>query len=143
MPIDQTRIRPRSWNTRAFFITSIAKENMKTITDLEADEWIAGMKPEQVRTIVQEWHALKQALCAQILSVPTGADDWVDRAIHAANRARRAEGALRKLIYDVENSSATARNEVRETTCTNCIGTGRIGDHSCCVCHGTGSRCLS
>lgn len=116
---------------------------LKSISDREADEWIARMKPEQIREIVQEYHALRQGLCYQILLVATGADDWVDRAIHAARRAKSAEGAIRRLIYDVENAASKARDDVRETTCTNCMGGGRVGDHACCVCRGTGLRQLS
>lgn len=113
---------------------------MKSVTDKEADEWIGNMKPEQIRKIVQEWHALKQGLCAQILLIPTGCDDWVSRAIAAGNRLRRAENALRKLVGEIESSCIGARNEVRNTTCTNCMGSGETGGHSCCVCHGTSLR---
>lgn len=116
---------------------------LKTITDAEADKYIAEMKPETIRKIVQEWHTLKQGLCWQTLLVPTGADDWVQRSIATARRLKRAEGAVRKLIYGVENLCAEARNDVRETTCGNCTGSGEVGENSCCICRGTGLRLLN
>jgi hypothetical protein len=116
---------------------------MKTITDEEADQWVAQQTPEGLRKVFQEYHALRQGLCYQVLLVATGADDWVDRAIAAAYRIKKSEGALRRLVYEVENASAKARNDVQETTCTNCMGRGQVGDDSCCICRGTGLRQLS
>ena len=116
---------------------------MKTITDQEADRWIAGMKPEQIRVMIQEHHALKQGLCAQILSVPTGADDWVDRALTAGRRSKQCEWTLRKLLSVVEVACVDARENGRETTCMNCRGSGVVRDDvSCSMCRGTGARSL-
>ncbi len=115
---------------------------MNTISDREADEWIAGMKPDGIRKIVQEYHALRQALCAHVLLVPTGSDDWIDRAIKTAQRLKTGENAMRRLVYGVENLCAQARNDVRETACQNCMGRGNVGDDSCCICRGTGLRQL-
>lgn len=116
---------------------------MKTITDREADEWIANMTPEQIRDYLKEHHALKQALCYQTLHVATGADDWIDRAIASARRAKRAEQVLRGLIQKVEAECAEARHEAGDSTCSNCMGTGEVGDGSCCICRGTGLRRLA
>lgn len=118
---------------------------MNTLTDREVDEWIAiaNAKPDKLREMIKEHHTLKQGLCWQVLLVPTGADDWVERSIAAGQRLKRAEYALRKLVYEVENSCATARNDVRDTTCLNCTGSGKVGDNSCCICNGTGLRRLA
>lgn len=116
---------------------------MSTITDKEADEWISRIGPDGVRKVVKEYHSLRQGLCGQVLLVPTGSDDWVLRAIATGMRLQNAENALRKVIYGVENLCAEARNEVRETTCRNCTGGGRVGEHSCCICKGTGLRQLN
>ena len=116
---------------------------MKTITDKEADQWIAGMKPEAIRKIVQEYHALKQGLCDRVLLVPTGADDWVDRAIAAGGRIKECELQLRKFVNTVETACIDARFGVQGTTCTSCMGSGVVSDNSCCSCAGTGIRRLS
>jgi len=117
---------------------------MKSITNHEADEWIARMTPEQIRQMIQEHHTLKQGLCYQVLLVATGEDDWVDRAIAAGRRVKKCETELRVLLNTVENACVEARDRARETTCTNCMGKGVLGKDrgTCCVCHGTGARAL-
>jgi peptidoglycan/xylan/chitin deacetylase (PgdA/CDA1 family) len=115
---------------------------MKTITDREADEWIANMTPEQIRQIVQEHYALKQALCYQTLYQPTGADDWIERSIAAARRLKTQEQELRKLLNAIEAACVDSRQAVQHTTCTNCMGSGIVRDNSCCICRGTGLRSL-
>lgn len=111
-----------------------------SISDREIDEWMESLGKDGVRKAIREWHLLRQGLCYQVLHVPTGADDWVTRAIHAAERAKRCESEVRKLIQKTETAAAEARDAVRDTTCTNCMGRGQVGDDACCICRGTGRR---
>lgn len=71
---------------------------MKSLTDNEADDWIATMNPAAIRKIIKEYHTLRLSLCSHIMGVPTGANDWVDRAIERAVQLSMAENTLRSLI---------------------------------------------
>lgn len=111
-----------------------------TLTNKELDRWMKNMPQEKMREIVKQWDQLKQHLCARILLVPTGEDDWVQRSIDAAYKLKKNEEALRTLVYKTEIACAEARNSTRELTCTNCSGRGSHGEDPCSICRGTGRR---
>ena len=58
------------------------------MTILEASNWLIGMDRDMQVRILVEWHRMKQQVAAQLLSVPTGVDDWVDRSVIEAKRLR-------------------------------------------------------
>ena len=50
----------------------------------DAKEWLKRMETDDIAKIIYEHHHLKQHLCAKVLHVPTGCDDWVSRSIERA-----------------------------------------------------------
>lgn len=110
------------------------------MTKEEIEQYLDGMDREKLLNMVSEHNILKQHLCAQILLIPTGADDWVDRALHKARTLRVCERQFLKVVAEGEELLASAKWEVRETTCTNCMGSGVVRSDSCVICRGTGAR---
>lgn len=111
------------------------------MTIQEAIAYASTMTAEQVAQKLVEHHRLKQALCAQTLGVPTGAEDWILRAIRNATKARHAERTLFEVMRTVESLISEARYRVEDIVCGNCLGTGLMsGESSCACCKGTGRR---
>jgi hypothetical protein len=107
----------------------------------EAAKWLEQMGPEKAERVVFEHYHLKQHLCAQRLGVPTGCDDWVQRAIDRATHLRECETQLRILLDKGSAALQEAKWKTRHTECWNCRGTGRhSGGDECCVCRGTGAH---
>ena len=112
------------------------------MTKDEATEWWGRMTPDQQVEILREHYRLRQELCANILLVATGADDWVDRAIKAGARLREHKVQLRKIIHEGTSllEDAAHRVALAERECNNCQGTGIVSGRSCVCCGGTGTR---
>jgi hypothetical protein len=110
------------------------------MTPEEIEQWLDNTSREQLLKILSEYRTLKQHLCSQVLLIPTGAEDWIDRAIRRATTLRNCENQLTKVIHRGEELLAEARWEIRETVCTNCMGSGVIQGNSCVICRGTGAR---
>jgi len=107
----------------------------------EAKVWLERMGPEAAAKVVHEHHHLKQHLCAQILTVPTGCDDWVQRAIDRARYMRTCENKLGILLQEASALFAKAKWDTRIEECWNCRGTGRVsGGEQCPICKGTGDH---
>jgi hypothetical protein len=112
----------------------------------EAKRWLKGMDEDKLISMVLEYDTMKQALCAQTLSIPTGTDDWLDRSLRRAEQLRECEAQLRALIHTTTAALEQAAWRVNIRVCTNCMGrktTGKGADeHSCVICDGTGLRRL-
>ena len=115
---------------------------MKSLSDDEVDNWMATMSPVAIRKIVKEYHTLRLSLCPHIMGIPTGADDWIDRAIERAVQLSKAENTLRSLIGKVEVAAADARNNMVDFQCRNCRGSGQVSNASCACCRGTGTKSI-
>lgn len=105
----------------------------------EAEKVLDSMKREDLIQLVRDHYKLKQHLCAQTLVVPTGCDDWMDRAIERAAHLRECEIQLRKVIDGCGLILSDAKWATKKTVCTNCRGTGIVQGDSCCICRGTGA----
>lgn len=106
----------------------------------EAAKRLEQMGPEKAAQVVFEHYHLKQHLCAQRLGVPTGCDDWVQRAIERGEQLRERETQLLILLDKGSAMLAEVKWKIRKEQCTNCRGTGRVGENQCCICRGTGAH---
>lgn len=106
----------------------------------EAEKWFDRMGRDAQITMLIEHDKLRQHLCAQTLGVPTGADDWVSRAVERGQHLRECENQLRQVISGCGTILAAAQWATKKTICTNCRGSGVIAGESCCICRGTGAH---
>ncbi len=104
----------------------------------EAKDWLDQMSEEQQVQIIKDHHQLKQELCAKILGVPTGCDDWVNRSLKRAVNLRSCEHHLRVLITGTSTLLEQAKWDTFIEECSNCQGTKRVQGEPCCSCQGTG-----
>lgn len=105
----------------------------------EAKKYIGNMTPDETAQIVVEHNRLKQHLCAAILSIPTGTDDWIERSLERARDLRECDHQLRKVVHGCGVLLNDAKWRTKQETCFNCRGTGKVGKNSCCICNGTGA----
>lgn len=115
------------------------------MTDKEASDYcnrLISENPAALAKIIREWHLLKQQLAAQTLGIPTGTDDWLNRTIHRAIRLRECEIQLHKIIRETSSLLAEAKWRAQDPVCFNCMGRTTVGEHSCCICHGTGQSLI-
>lgn len=113
------------------------------MTTAEAKTWMERMTTEEIAKLLCEHQSLKQALCAQTLLVPTGTEDWIQRALFSAERLRETERQFRKLVHGATEllEEAVWRSNFR--TCPNCMGRKLTSNNeSCCICKGTGVRAI-
>lgn len=111
----------------------------------QTKEWNAKMTDEERVKKLHEWWQLKQILCAQTLLIPTGTDNWIDRAIRRADHLTECRSHLRKVLRGMTDLvEETTIREFRDfPECTNCTGTGVVHGDSCLCCRGSGKRMLS
>lgn len=102
----------------------------------EASEILGRMSADAKINMVIEYHALRQGLCANTLSIPTGANDWVSRSIDRAMHLRNCETQLRILYHEVSAAFEKAKWETKITECFNCRGEGTVNGETCCICMG-------
>lgn len=108
------------------------------MTNIEAESWLDQMGREKAIQMVLEYHQLKQHLCAQRLSVPTGCADWVQRAVERTRHLCECEHQLRLIIDKGSALLLDAKWKTKHRACVNCRGTGRVNEESCVMCRGTG-----
>lgn len=108
------------------------------MTDEQAKEVAATLTTERVAELLREHWQLKQCLCAQVLGVPTGAEDWISRAIARGDHLRNCEHSLRQTIAGITKLAEDADFHTSLRYCTNCMGRKTINGESCVICHGTG-----
>lgn len=112
-----------------------------------AREWLGTLSEDDILRVLVEYHTLKQELCAQVMGVPTGCDDWVDRAVGRGKRLRNAEHELSAMIHkgrSIFNEGLAvlekAEWRTKPTECANCRGTGYVSsEQMCAICKGTGT----
>lgn len=110
------------------------------MTEEQANEIAATMPKERIVELLREHWQLKQCLCAQVLGVPTGADDWVSRAIARGDHLRNCEHSLRQTISGITKLAEDADWHTNLHYCTNCMGRKTVNKETCVVCQGTGRR---
>jgi hypothetical protein len=112
------------------------------MTEKEAEKYYEEMPTAKQRKmaikLMVENHQLKQALCAQTLGIPTGADDWIMRSVRKAEQLRECEHQLRKIIYEESELLEEVKWRTQFRECSNCMGQKTIGGESCVICGGTG-----
>ena len=113
------------------------------ITDQHAKEWLEHLSKDELIQLLKEHTELKQGLCAQVLHVPTGTDNWVQRAIRRGIELYDNECRFRKLTYKMSEMLLDAKTRTRIEECINCSGTGQVTEEeTCSICKGTGRRPL-
>lgn len=110
------------------------------MTEEESVRIANNLSPLEVAEYVREHWQLKQCLCAQILGVPTGAKDWINRAMMRGDHLRSCEHSLKQAVFEIQKITNEAIWNTRIEYCINCMGTKTINGESCCICHGTGRR---
>lgn len=114
------------------------------MTEKETSEWLDDLsKPEnreKLVQILQEYYTLRNHICERVIGVPTGAADWIKRAVHRAHKLRDIEHSYRRLVRSVTDAVEESTWTTKETICTNCMGRGLVNGDSCCCCSGTGAR---
>jgi hypothetical protein len=115
------------------------------MTTEEAKDWYGRMTEEDRIKHLHEWWQLKQILCAQTLLVPTGAVNWIARAIARAEHLSACRSDLKKVLRELTGIvEETTPKEFRDfPECTNCTGKGTVGDDTCVCCRGSGKRVIS
>lgn len=112
----------------------------------QTKEWYDRMTEAERVQKLHEWYQLKQHLCAQTLLVPTGTDNWIQRALRRAEHLSECRVLLRKVLRGMADIvEDTTLREFRDfPECSNCTGTGMGSDKNACVCcRGTGKRVLN
>ncbi len=109
-----------------------------TIARQDAERWLDGLEREGLITLIAEFYALKQNLCAQVLGIPTGTSDWVDRAIEQAENLRKRSNLLYRIIHRGLAELQEAQEVLLSEKCPNCRGEKTVGNETCVICHGLG-----
>lgn len=119
------------------------------------ESWFDRMtRDEQVQALIDR-ETLRQEVCARGLVVPTGAEDWVARAVRAANISKNymrqgqnlrdvlaKHSAVLDLIPEIKDALERFDRGTLYVECQNCMGrkgfTDANGTQQCFVCLGTG-----
>ncbi len=108
------------------------------MTKEEAKHWFDGLTEEKIINLLIEHNDLKQALCARTLLIPTGADNWISRAIRRAEHLTECERQIRKVIFRGSELIEELKDKSSFRDCWNCFGTKVTREGSCVICQGTG-----
>lgn len=105
----------------------------------DAENWLLRLNKEDLIKLIIEHNELKQGLCARVLYTPIGCDDWINRAIRRARELDDSEISFRRVVHKL--AGLILSEKVRKSDrCSNCSGTGRTQEETCCICRGTGLR---
>lgn len=110
------------------------------MTENDARNWLKGLKDSDLVKILIEYHQTKHGICERILGVPTGTENWIARAYQRAEHLRNVEANFGKLVNGIHQLMEDGIWNTKEIHCSNCMGTGKTGENSCCICKGTGYR---